>query len=629
VGAPEPVVSDERLARVAQLIACAGEVERFLPDAVPRRVLDDIVAAATASAPGRFERPPWRVVIVVGEERDRLVQRMAEALTRHLGIGELSPRGLAAESVLRAPALVLVYSTVPASEGLELFGLCAGAVQSIVLLARAAGLGTHRVLGVNLVPEAALDYAADFLGPDIRGGDLVSMIAVGWPADPSPPAAPGVLATWVGGPSDVLEAPPSVPARDLKLPAQVLRSPRKERVMAVDAYAYNRAFLEAQLTRGGYAVEVFDNGEALLKRVQESGPPDLFVLADTLRDTTGFEVVRRLGQGALQTPVIVTTGRRDSAFRIAGLTAGVDYYLRKPVNAVELFTAARILLDRRRLVEDLRRANAELERLLGELRTAQATLVQHAKMAALGQLVAGVAHEINTPLAAVVSNNDLFLRCFVRLRDALGAGGQGAGLAEVVGRDLRAIEELTGVTRSACARITEIVRTLRTFARLDEADVKAVDLHEGLESTLVLLQHLLKGGITVVRKYAELPGVECHPNQINQVFMNLLVNACQAMGDEGTLTLATRALGDQVEVRIADTGCGIPEAQLGRIFDPGFTTKGAPLGTGLGLSIVYQIVEGHSGEISVESQVGVGTAFTLRLPLRHVPLEHGEHTDPA
>src|SRR5437867_1399171 len=115
----------------------------------------------------------------------------------------------------------------------------------------------------------------------------------------------------------------------------------------------------------------------------------------------------------------MTTVRRDSAFRIGGLTAGADYYLRNPVNAVELYTAARILVERHRLVEDLRRANTELERLLGELRTAQAKLVQHAKMAALGQLVAGVAHEINTPLAAVVSNNDLFLRCFERLREAL------------------------------------------------------------------------------------------------------------------------------------------------------------------------------------------------------------------
>jgi signal transduction histidine kinase len=346
--------------------------------------------------------------------------------------------------------------------------------------------------------------------------------------------------------------------------------------------------------------------------------PSLLVVGDTLPDTSGLELVRRLRRAGEPAPVIMTTVRRDSAFRIAGLTAGADYYLRKPVNAVELYTAARILLDRHRLVEDLKSANSELERLIEEVRKAQSRLVQSAKMAALGQLVAGVAHEINTPLAAVVSNNDLFLRCFHRLREALKVAPVSLEDRSTVERDLSAVEELTAVTREACVRMTGIVRTLRTFARLDEADVKAVDLHEGLESTLVLVAHLLKGGITVQRHYGQLPGVECHSNQINQVFMNLIVNACQAMGEQGTLTLSTRAVGDEVEVQIGDTGHGIPQERLGSIFDPGFTTKGPTIGTGLGLSIVYQIVSGHGGEILVESEVDHGTTFTLRLPIRHV-----------
>ncbi|MGZ3405515.1 MAG: ATP-binding protein [Polyangia bacterium] len=596
---------------VETIIAAASDVERFRPDPVPKELLNRIIAAATSWRPPRFSAPPWRAMVVVGDERERLIARLAEALGRHWGSASAGPRGLAAESVLQAPALVLVFSMVPPSEGAEAFGVVAGAVQSIVMLATSNGLGTHRIASAHIVPEAALDYAAEFLGPQIRGGDLVTLLAVGWPAAERPmrPVSVGVEPIWVGDGVVPLDDMPSTPSDDLRPPAEVLRAHGRERVLVVDPYPYNRALLEAQLTRAGYEVEVFSDGASLVARVEETGPPALYIISDTLRDTHGFELVRRLTGRSddKRAPVIVTAARRDSAFRIAGLSAGVDYYLRKPVNGVELFTAARILVDRHRLVDDLRKA-------LGELRTTQGRLVQHAKMAALGQLVAGVAHEINTPLAAVVSNNDLFLRIFARMRQG-----------RIEERDLAAIDDLSKVTRLACARISDIVRTLRTFARLDEADVKSVDLHEGIESTLVLIAHLTKGGIQIERRYGDLPRVECHPNQINQVFMNLCVNACQAMGDRGTLSIATRALGDMVEVRVKDTGVGIAQDKLSRIFDPGFTTKGAPLGTGLGLSIVYQIVEGHGGEIAVESEPGVGTEFTVRLPVHHVRGAGDEH----
>src|SRR6185312_15055268 len=156
---------------------------RFRPDPVPRELIDRIVAAATTWRPPRFSAPPWRVMVVVGEERERLIARLADALGRHWGSASAGPRGLAAESVLQAPALMLVFSVIPPAEGTDSFGVVAGAVQAMTLLAAAYGLGTHRIASAHVVPEAALDYAAEFLGPQIRGGDLVTVLAVGWPAD--------------------------------------------------------------------------------------------------------------------------------------------------------------------------------------------------------------------------------------------------------------------------------------------------------------------------------------------------------------------------------------------------------------------------------------------------------------
>ena len=172
------------------------------------------------------------------------------------------------------------------------------------------------------------------------------------------------------------------------------------------------------------------------------------------------------------------------------------------------------------------------------------------------------------------------------------------------------------MTLLATTRIVEIVRSLRNFARLDEAEKKQVDIHEGIESTLTLLHHELKQRVDVVRDYGELPEIECYPNQLNQVLMNLLTNALQAIEGPGTITIRTRCAGERVEVAISDTGSGISEEARQRIFDPGFTTKGVGVGTGLGLSIAYRIVQKHAGELRVESEVGAGSTFTVSLPLR-------------
>jgi signal transduction histidine kinase len=181
---------------------------------------------------------------------------------------------------------------------------------------------------------------------------------------------------------------------------------------------------------------------------------------------------------------------------------------------------------------------------------------------------------------------------------------------------LEALEQTTATTLVASDRIVRIVKSLGNFARLDEAEHKKADLHDGIESTLTLLQHKLKPGIEIIRDFGEIPPMVCSPNRLNQVFMNLLVNAIQAVGERGTITIRTRHDGDQVVLRFADTGHGIPGKNLERIFDPGFTTRGPGVGTGLGLAITYRIVEEHRGAIDVSSEVGKGTEFTIRLPIR-------------
>jgi signal transduction histidine kinase len=246
---------------------------------------------------------------------------------------------------------------------------------------------------------------------------------------------------------------------------------------------------------------------------------------------------------------------------------------------------------------------------------ARAQLSQNEKMASLGLLIAGLAHEINTPLGAIHSNNDIVARSAEKLKHSLPGGGP---LDPATARVVGVLEEACRNSAMATDRLIGIVSSLKNFARVDESERKRVDVHEGIDSTLVLVQHQFKNRIDVLKDYGELPQVECFPNRLNQVFMNLLVNAGQAIRERGTIRIRTRQVGDAVQVDIADTGVGIPAENLPKIFDPGFTTKGVGIGTGLGLSISYRIIQEHRGTIDVHSGPE-GTTFTIRLPLQTEP----------
>jgi signal transduction histidine kinase len=255
---------------------------------------------------------------------------------------------------------------------------------------------------------------------------------------------------------------------------------------------------------------------------------------------------------------------------------------------------------------ELEGANQELAAAYTELKNAEVQLVQSEKMASLGRLVAGVAHEINNPVSFIATS-------VAPLRRRLASAAEDAP-PEVV-QLVREAEEIVGVMARGAERTAAIVKDLRSFSRLGEAQRKLVDLHEGLDATLRLLDSRWRDRIAVHRDYGVLPLVECDAGQMNQVFMNLLANACEAIAAGGNIWLSTRADGDTVTVTIRDDGVGMAPDVVGRIFDPFFTTKDVGRGTGLGLAISHGVVTAHGGRIEVESAPGAGSTFRVVMPV--------------
>ena len=277
--------------------------------------------------------------------------------------------------------------------------------------------------------------------------------------------------------------------------------------------------------------------------------------------------------------------------------------------------------------EQLRVANEELQAAYRDLQTTQMQLVQREKMASLGQLVAGVAHELNNPIGFVFSNvstlDDFVRRLRSMLDEYRGAAFDDAERARIderwkalkVDYALKYVDSMIQGIREGAERARKIVRDLRVFARGQDEVWQSVDLHEEIESSLTLLNHLIKDRIVVDRKFGPLPSVECIRSQIDQVLLNLLANAAQAIAGTGTSTVETREEGDVAVLTIADTGPGIPPDVIGRVFDPFFTTKPVGEGTGLGLSISYELVKKHGGDIRADSPAGGGAVFTVTLPV--------------
>jgi signal transduction histidine kinase len=416
-------------------------------------------------------------------------------------------------------------------------------------------------------------------------------------------------------------------------PGAYLPDEQDRRILIVDDEQMLRSLFSVQLSEH-YLCDTAANyteAVALLSRQAYS-----LVITDLIMPGLGgIELMREVHARFADTAVIIVSGVDRPQRVLDALRLGAYDYLIKPFDGDTLELSVERALERRALLRDARRYKRDLERRNSELHETnarlerlQAQIVQSEKMASLGQLAAGIAHELNNPSGFIYGNMQMLSECVLGLERLL-SFYEGVRLAPEEVAALRALKDevdyehtlndlhsIITDCREGAERIRDIVQNLRTFSRLDEAEFKKVDIHDGLESTLRLLSRFFSSGtITLRREYGRLPPVDCYAGQLNQVWMNLLANAAHAVKCGGVVSVSTESRGDSVIVRVRDTGCGIAPENLPRIFDPFFTTKPVGEGTGLGLSVTYGIIERHGGAIEVESRLGEGTVFTVTIPV--------------
>lgn len=405
------------------------------------------------------------------------------------------------------------------------------------------------------------------------------------------------------------------------------------RILIVDDEEAVRTLFTCYLSERYTCYEASNSEEALTLL---NGQSFALVISDMIMPgLSGVELLREINVRFPDTAVIMVSGIDRPQRVLDTVRLGAYDYLVKPCDLDVLEMCIERALERRALrlqaqyyKQDLERHIEELKRSKAELQRLQLQIVQNEKMASLGQLAAGVAHELNNPAGFIYGNMEILQACALGLQrlldlyEAAPLPGEVRAEAEriklEIGYESSVVDLLSIIEdcHDGAERIRDVVQNLRTFSRLDEAEFKKVDIHEGIESTIRLLsRYYSDGNIKLHRNYSDLPQVDCYAGQLNQVWMNLLVNAAQAVKDGGKVWINTEHVGASAVIHISDSGCGIAPENLKKIFDPFFTTKPVGEGTGLGLSVTYGIIERHEGSISVKSQVGFGTTFRVEIPI--------------